>query len=249
MSCLYIPYMWAFYTRHKTLLNKISFLIIDVYPVLFFSLIYGMDFMQFFLGFSYMYCLYEIGYIYNDVISIDKEQNPTYRIAKERFLFIKQHIGELIITRLIIAISIGWVLNEFYFIDSVFVFTIGLILLIIYYLHNYFRGRINIATMFGVVLLKYYIPLSIILYNNIELKKCIVIIALSIVLPRLIEYTEKKKLITWLYIKNIHRFRLLYILGLFTLILINGYFGIEYIVYMGLLLGYRCLCYIYAIRG
>ena len=41
------------------------------------------------------YCIYETGYIENDVVTVKTEKNPTLRLNKENFKYIKKIIQKL----------------------------------------------------------------------------------------------------------------------------------------------------------
>lgn len=240
--------MWSFYTRHKTPLNKVSFFMVDIFPSLFFAYIYNSDFIEYVLAFTFMYCLYEIGYISNDVVSVMNESKPTYRINENDLPYVRKNLYGIILIRLILAMFIGYTIIIGYNANVSYFLCFGCALLLAYYLHNHFRGRINIVTMFGVVFLKYFIPISIVLRSTKDIENCMLIIILAIVLPRVIEYTAKKKFFPIVHIRNIHKMRLMYMLFLFLLLLVSGCNN-EYFIFICLLLFYRCICYVYVFRS
>lgn len=166
-----LPYSYGIATRIKGSLHKLSFLIVIMFPIFYLSYINSTDntllfIGKFMLGFTALYSIYEIGYIYNDVITTRFEKKPTFRLSEKRQLEVERLANLLISFRVcyatisIILLSITDALNIKYFI-------ILLILLhLSYAFHNYFRNKMNILTILFVLIFKYvsvpilFIPLE-----------------------------------------------------------------------------------------
>jgi len=86
MNRFFLPFSYLFYSRLSTAAEKISWGIIYVVPVLFFSMVVsGLGAMQTMgLALSAMVAyvaLYEIGYLENDLKTVRREKKPTQRIS------------------------------------------------------------------------------------------------------------------------------------------------------------------------
>ena len=119
--------------------------------------------------------------------------------------------------------------------------------MIIYSIHNFYRGPINIITMPAEVLLKYMIPISAFLKME-EMLQGMVIIFLVIVIIRTIEYISKKGFVSWIKVtKNVDVFRIKYYLVINIIVGIMIYYHILPILACGLpiiFLLYRIFSYV-----
>ena len=199
--------------------------------------------------------IYEVGYINNDVITIQYEKNPTLRLKEDEIFYARERIGKIRAIKYIIALIIIGILvmlncNYIYY-------TIGLILIYIVYLaHNKVRDKKSIITFFFLSLLRYItVPLmfsyslSIRGDKGLNLYISIWLFMLIIALPRTIEKeTEKKYNISSLDIikKKTTEFRVIYyvIASLIGMGLAIGGFGYSYLVLSLYYLCYRLLIWI-----
>lgn len=118
--------------------------------------------------------VYEVGYLYNDVITTKKEDKPTLRASS----FQEKYYSILVLSRLVIS----FLLFVLFDLDPIFLLVLFSILLT-YYLHNSFRSRFNIATYFSLVSLRYIGPLFVLPFDW----KYVVFIVLVFPIPRTIE--------------------------------------------------------------
>lgn len=224
---LYMPVMWGIKTRHRTIKNKISFLFIDVFPSLYFTVIYNgitiLNIVTYFCSFLFMYLLYEIGYICNDVITINKEDKPTYRLAEDNQVWCKNNVWKLIAFRIVCAIMIViYMCNDG--LSEKYMFFLGTLILFFYYIHNNIRGNLN---TFSIILLggvKYMVPICIFYgnqYNNITI---FFIIMLAIVIPHALDYSQNKKLWGMKVPSNRSLFRFSFMLSILIIVGMFDYF-------------------------
>lgn len=160
---LFLPYAYGFNTRAKTIIHRISFLLYIIAPCLMniiFMRSFDVDYGLFVLAFSGMYIVYEIGYIYNDVYTTKRENNPTRWIKTDELeRYVEEKYPLLISSRIIyltsICVSMSLVWN-----CNIRVYIICLALLYLFFsLHNYFRGFVNVFTDGLLNLFKYLTPL------------------------------------------------------------------------------------------
>ena len=210
----YIPLRWTFTTRYKNIINIISFFIIDAFPsfyvVAMFSAGEWEKLLYWCLAFFTLFCFYECGYIFNEGVCVRFEKNPTIRIPEPFFTEILHHFENLITIRLVTGAVGSWILlNKFPENTNLYI-ALVLLLLMIYSIHNYYRGIINIITMPLEVILKYMIPISVFVKAE-EIWQAVIIVMLVIVLVRTIEYASKKRYVSWIRVtKNVDVFRIKY---------------------------------------
>ena len=210
----YIPLRWTFTTRYKNIINIISFFIIDAFPsfyvVAMFSAGEWEKLLYWCLAFFTLFCFYECGYIFNEGVCVRFEKNPTIRIPEPFFTEILHHLENLITIRLVTGAVGSWILlNKFPENTNLYI-ALVLLLLMIYSIHNYYRGIINIITMPLEVILKYMIPISVFVKAE-EIWQAVIIVMLVIVLVRTIEYASKKRYVSWIRVtKNVDVFRIKY---------------------------------------
>ncbi|MBE6091989.1 MAG: hypothetical protein E7201_02240 [Selenomonas ruminantium] len=223
----YIPLRWTFATRYINIINIISFFIIDAFPsfyvVAMFSNGDAVRLLHWFIAFVTMFCFYECGYIFNEAICVRFEEKPTIRIPEPFFSNILHHIENLITIRLVLGTIGSWFLLTVYPQNSYVYISFILLLFIVYTIHNFYRGIINIITMPLEVFLKYMIPISVFVESD-QLWQAAVIVLLIIVLVRTIEYASKKRFIGWVRVtKNVDKFRIKYYIFVNVIIALLAY--------------------------
>lgn len=215
----YLPLRWTFATRYINVINVInviSFFLIDAFPSFFIVMLLGdVNFQtafSWFIAFFTMFCFYECGYIFNETISVRYEKNPTLRIPEPYFSQMPKHLENILTIRIIIGVLGSWYLLSIYPANWQIYILQVLLLLLVYSVHNFFRGKINILTMAMEVSLKYMIPISIFL-PFYQLNIALSAIILTIVLVRLIEYISKKKFVKGICVtQDVDVFRVRYYL-------------------------------------
>ncbi|WP_157833267.1 hypothetical protein [Selenomonas ruminantium] len=162
------------------------------------------------LAFFTLFCFYECGYIFNEGVCVRFEKNPTIRIPEPFFSDILHHLENLITIRLVIGTVFSWILlNKFPENTNLYI-ALVLLLLVVYSIHNFYRGIINIVTMPLEVLLKYLIPISVFVKID-EICQALIIVMLVVVVVRTVEYASKKKYVSWIRVtRNVDVFRIKY---------------------------------------
>lgn len=83
----YIPLMYTYVTRYKTVFRFLSFLFFTCLPSFYIVVVNNNISFQlivnYIVAFIVMYSAYEVGYLFNDIVTIQFEQNPTLRINKK----------------------------------------------------------------------------------------------------------------------------------------------------------------------
>lgn len=215
----YIPLRWTFSTRYINVINVInviSFFIIDAFPSIYLVFCFAefddYIFIYWVVAFLTMFCFYECGYIFNEVISVRYEKNPTIRIPESYFSQIPRHLENLITIRIILGVLGSWFLISIFPDNSGLYIVCVLLLLLTYSLHNFFRGQVNAITMPLEVTLKYMIPIVVFVPSD-KLAVALSVILLTIVMVRFIEYISKKGFIPAIRVtRDVDIFRIRYYL-------------------------------------
>lgn len=226
----YIPLRWTFATRYINIINIIniiSFFLIDGFPSFYVVMVLSQANLETALhwgmAFFVLFCFYECGYIFNEVISVRYEENPTVRIPELYFSKIPRHLENLITVRLVLGVLGSWYLLEKYPANWQLYIILVLGLFIVYSIHNFYRGKSNAITMPLEVTLKYMIPISIFVPRQ-KLGLGLSAVLLTIVCVRLIEYISKKRFVSWIRVtRDVDTFRVKY----YTIAVIMA-FGLAY---------------------
>ena len=256
MFKFYLPYKYGFDTRAKGFFYKLSFILYiflpNVLPIFLIKNVVNFKIiLDSFIAFTVMYCVYEIGYLQNDVITVMQETNPTYRLKKEEREYVKKHYLTLISARIIYIFILIYFLwkNKYvgfnYFIISIFILYIG------YSFYNSYRNRYNLISLFFVLIGKYCaVPLLFLPIKDYY--HIILAILFAIPIYRVIEeaytgkiYTLKCKLFSS---KNIDLTRMLYYLILLSIsvlmyVCLDSEYIYEILIYSYLFI-FRMICYI-----
>lgn len=224
MIKFYLPFYYLFYSRLKTKVDLISWIIIFIIPQFIITYSY-MDlkldiFVPLFLLSQLIFnTLYEIGYLENDISTTKNEKNPTLRLDTKSNAYIKNNYSKIIYFRyLTVLLSIGLL----YWANSYFVFELNMtafiILLVInrifFFFHNTIRNKLNLITFSVLAVTKYIFPL--VLFVSIEnMLYPILLSVLVFPLLRIIEHSTHRRYDVESYAKIIgdhDRFRVIYYL-------------------------------------
>lgn len=157
----FIPFYYTIHSRSKGI-HFLSYFLMVLIPSFF--ILMSNDFLIFdcklcvlyFIAFTGMLSIYEIGYIWNDAICIKKDPNPTKRINDEEINFLSKKIWPITIAKIIVSIAVVILLSNFREKYFIILYEISLLLLlIIYIIHNHFRNWINYITVFLLTTLNY----------------------------------------------------------------------------------------------
>lgn len=229
-----IPGYYLFYSRLKLKLEKISWFLIYIFPIYIIGAFYNLNNLLiyssiFILSTVVFNAIYEIGYIENDIKTVLNEKNPTFRLSKEDYLFVKDNYTFIIYAKIFIAICLLYLIHILANIFSYNIYILQFIVLLIgirfvFYLHNKIRSNINILTFFTLAILKYSAPLFLIL-SKTELLEVWLMTLFLFPLLRTMEHATKNKykMKKWsTFIGNHDTFRIKYYI--FILIISNIYF-------------------------
>ncbi|RAV13809.1 hypothetical protein [Paenibacillus contaminans] len=192
----FLPFVYGFSTRAKTIVYKLSFFIVVFLPIFFISVYGNGDFFYTFprliIAFIALYSVYEIGYIFNDTLTVRFEKKPTYRLNQTERNKVERLSNLLISTRIIVVIVCA-ILLDYLGTEHLILFIAMLGLLdICYAAHNYFRNRINILTIFLVLLFK-YTTVSVLFLKTEDYLIYLTTLILIVPVARTIEFAAKKE--------------------------------------------------------
>lgn len=151
----FFPFSYTFKSRLVTVSERISWLII--YPFFLFLVVFLFDgsYIQFSLYFLSTLSAYEVGYLFNDFVTVRNESNPTVR-CKSNSDFFYVNFKSAVFSRVLIAYSVSLVIYFIY--DSLLSFLIVSFVFFVYYFHNSIRSRFNVLTYICLVSLRYIGP-------------------------------------------------------------------------------------------
>ncbi|WFO52681.1 hypothetical protein [Aeromonas veronii] len=160
MIFFYAPFLYTFKTRLISIEKIISWGMIYIIPISIANFILNIehngfiDFFNLFLSFSLVYSLYELGYIYNDAVTIKNEAKPTLRLSIAELQFFYRHKITIVFIRVFIALLLSiFISNEY----GVGVYLTWL-LIPLYVGYNKIRSRWNLPLHFLLVTLRYSCP-------------------------------------------------------------------------------------------
>ena len=269
MLKFYMPFYYLIYSRLKSKVDFISWVIIWIVPQFILSYLYtnmalGTFILLFLLTQLIFNSLYEIGYIENDVSTIDKEEKPTLRLNSEVYDYIKKNYHKVIYVKYVIVILAFVVL---YLVNGSFCIVLNIknfILLLFvtrlfFYWHNSVRSKVNLLTFSILAITKYIFPFTLFVMDNRELLYLSLFSIALFPLLRIIEHSTHKRYAFTAYAKlvgNHDKFRIIYYL--FFLSLFSFFYVVsfsifdEYKVFFLLLfyfLFYRVSSYLLLKRG
>ena len=181
----FLPIGYVFQSRIITKAERISWFLIFPSFLSIFVVLNDYDYFLFTLNFLVVISSYEIGYLYNDIITTKKEKEPTLRHAdfhEENFIY-------CVIIRVVFSIFISTIIWFVYdFVTFLWAFSSAVILNLFFYLHNTIRSRFNVITYFLLVCGRYVFPIFI-FSTNYQILSIILIFPLC----RTLEHACKKK--------------------------------------------------------
>src|SRR5690554_629196 len=198
----YLPFAYLFASRVKGW-QKITSWIFRNYVVIF-LIAYAVSEVDvatfvflFTIAFFSWQSLYEIGYLYNDSFTVDREKNPTLRDTQENILWVKKNWFFLLLIKgglsFFILLFIYWL--SFLNVDNVnlgyFLFSLILTQLV-FWVHNSVRSRLNILTFSLLSYLKFS-SLIFLFYSGESYVNLAVSLFLVFPLLRILEHSSKPK--------------------------------------------------------
>lgn len=214
IKMFYLPFVYGIFSRCQGLFYKITFFVITIFPILYFVILsndeYVKNLMIFSIAFLAIYSVYEIGYLFNDIYTVNFENNPTFRLENKYFEIVKQQFPLLIAVRIFYTVLCLFILSLFEVYNLELFYFLIVLLNLSYAIHNTYRNKINIITMFFIVGLK-YVAIPVLFYPLGDYFTVSFILILIIPFLRSIEYASKKKFdIDFLKKLNVDTFRISY---------------------------------------
>lgn len=176
-----LPYSYGFRTRAKTPWDKLSLFLIFPLPV---WLLCGSYPLTFAGKFTVLYSVYELGYLYNDYITVRHEKKPHVRLAAPEYERVKGLLAWIVLSRGIFAIGLLWATGA-----APREILALLVMAGAFWLHNVIRSRWNIATYFLLCAAKYGAAVCL---GGGSARITASFIA-AFVLPRTLEHAAKSK--------------------------------------------------------
>ena len=239
MIWFYLPFVYLISSRLKSKFELISWQIIFIIPQLLityhFLEVRTYIFILFFLISQLIfYSLYETGYIENDLVTTQKEKNPTVRFNKKNISYITKNYSGLIYTRYFVAFLFLFLLfwiNTFTSYSFNILFFSGVLILtkIIFKIHNLIRNRFTIITFFLLSFLKYSFPIVLFINPDKMIYPILLVLFIFPILRTLEVITLSRynfKIISKL-IGNIDKFRVFYYFLCLVIIAIIKIFSIS----------------------
>lgn len=172
-----IPFYYLFKSRLTTIYEKISWVLIYPVPVGFvcYSASDVIEFQQFavmfILSIVVFNTIYEIGYIVNDTVTINKEHTPEIRISGNEIKSLSVNWKKIALGRgafSIVLVAIIYYLDMVYSSELNILAFISLVSLVsgFFYLHNTIRSKWNVITFFMLSFGKYVSPLVLFVSTN-----------------------------------------------------------------------------------
>ena len=233
-----IPFTYLFDTRQKDLIHKVSFLLVCYLPSLVFiyfhKLININDLITYTIGFISIYCIYEIGYLFNDIITIKFENSPTIRWNNDKLKIIEKYLPLIVLSKVSLLLLFSAYIYHFCDYSNFAIYCICLGILALFFgLHNVCRSRFNILTMFSIVSMR-YLALPVLVLEKILYKDFIFLIFL-IPVCRTIEYASKQKY--KLFPKNWqNEIKIRFFYYLFLLLIISILYIFKYIEFYAIIM-------------
>ena len=235
---LSIPFTYFYATRIKQL-KKLIFPVyaewlLGILILIYFSYPATKAITDFFEGYIIFISIYELGYIANDFYSVKQEDNPRRR--SEGLPHNNSWIAVWVISRLLIAAVITYLLGFYHNTDWLICYAILLVML---FTHNVIRNKqIKTFTFINLAFGRFFLPL-VPLLTAAELYKIIPGIFINYILYRTFSYMDSKDLLNMPARKTI-LFKLNYyiLLMLFCLMLsvmLNSYESLYINIYFLLL--------------
>lgn len=181
----FLPIGYVFQSRIITKAERISWFLIFPFFLFIFVVLNDYDYFLFTLNFLVIISSYEIGYLYNDIITTRSEKEPTIRHTD----FHEKNFIYCVIIRVAFSVFISTIVWFVYdFVSFLWVLTSAFMLNLFFYLHNTIRSKFNVITYFLLVCGRYTFPVFI-----FSTSPQILSVILIFPLCRTLEHACKKK--------------------------------------------------------
>lgn len=253
----FIPFLYAFQTRMGGslvgLLKWIAEYLLPVFVLYVYVSSYRIySVLVFILGVLLVYNLYEIGYIWNDTITIRKEKSPTLRLSERELEYFYQNPLFVLLFRIVLSVFVSILVysNPFYSV-GIWALIFSWSILIVYYFYNRFRNRFNFVLHFVLLTLRYSCPWFFFSGEN-DIWMLLLITCIIYPFPIMLEIISKRKFgvrfrFTDRYLPDYskrHQFRVVYYLCLTCTSVLGWWifgFDLLFVLLSLYLLFYNCI--------
>lgn len=162
----FIPLFYSFKTRYKGLSGVVSFFVTSVLPTVVYFHVFVFEgsaiknFISLFFSWLIINVIYEVGYIINDVYSVNNEAKPKQRLTKNELKFCKAKMLPAMNCRLFV-ITVSYVLLLSLG-SPLYLLSLACLFLMMFYLaHNSLSQKYRYISNFGLVALRFTAPFFI----------------------------------------------------------------------------------------
>lgn len=186
-----IPFSYMIKTRYPSLFYKTAFILVYFLPIFLVCGYYHADVAGLIIALIGINCLYEEGYLDNDLITSRYEKTPTLRLKREEKLYFEKKYLLLKAVRIaVFLITVVFLMGKD--INSAKTLLLGgAALTLSYAFHNTIRSEWNILTFSALVVLKYLVPILCCQLEGREIEKAFTAVFTVICIPRIFEYSLK----------------------------------------------------------
>ena len=189
-----VPFLYVKNIRYYKGKQILSYVLNEFLPILIYCILFCNDFnlVTFIVVWFFFWSFYEIGYLFNDVVSEKKEKKPSTRGTVDKYIF--SNFILILVIRFSICIGIFSFILSKNIADIRRIIFLTTITGIIFTVHNYhtdYRFRLTSLIMLG-VLRKIYIPYVI--FFEID---ALMLIILPSIIVKVINYVYAKHDLSW----------------------------------------------------
>ncbi len=232
MNIFKLPFCYSFRTRINTLESKISFIVTFLIPSYILSYWFGSQVESFNLIFALLFLalfiMYEIGYIWNDFHTVLFELKPTMRLSNDQYLSMARSYPIHIALRFLLICFLLYFLQYLTEVNVLLFLILILLLNFSYSLHNFFRGKQNIVTIFLLMFFKYLSVPFVFVSNVNEFYQLLCFIFLVPLVRTFLFTTHSRFDFNFLHKKDVTKFRALYYLSSSLILSVLFYFNSEF---------------------
>lgn len=242
MLAYYLPLGWFYKTRIKRfsvcnimrIFMNYFFVVLSIVLIKF-DLSTGSIF-SYLVSMVYMFSIYECGYIFNDVVTVQYETNPTFRFRNyDDLKMLERHLQNLITIRMVycfIGILWFWNISNYFFGNILVILIFSMGLLIFYSIHNYVRNDWNALSYFCIINFKYILPLSFFMPVHELILIYPFIFFSSIVDQSLLTFVSKSYIRLGALVFNRDKFRAIYFLCITIVMFVFCIMDMSYSLYL-----------------
>lgn len=242
---LYLPFSYTFLTRNRTLPYKAAYILTYIIPIVIIAFYFQHLDIFLLVSLTGTVCIYEIGYLENDHITVQFEKKPTVRLKCEDQEWIRRRLPVLSSIRRLYAF-LAAVILYFSGYETVWLYLFLLVGLdMVYALHNVIRSRWNCLTLGMLTLMKHLTPVVVFASGYYDIFNMVLVILFLCSIVRSVEHANKYRAFSNILLVKYDYFRMLYYLVMFLISVTLWYFfrqGKLLLWLSGYFLTYRSLC-------